>query len=228
MNLIVIEGLDGAGKSTQIQLLRKYLKNEGRVCDYLHFPRHDAPFFGELISKFLRGEFGKLEEVDPYLVAMIYAGDRLDASELLKSWLKMDHIVILDRYVFSNIAYQCAKINKKSERNVLRDWILSLEFNHNNIPEPLLNIFLDVPFSFTETQLLGNRDGADREYLNGSSDIHENSLSFQEKVRNVYLDTALTDKRLEILNCSDKDGSMLKAENISDKIISLLKSRRIL
>ena len=67
--LIVLEGLDGAGKSTQIRRLRSYLREEGLDSEYLHFPRFDAPFFGELIARFLRGEFGSAKQVDPYLVA---------------------------------------------------------------------------------------------------------------------------------------------------------------
>ena len=76
MKLFVIEGVDGSGKSTQLKLLSKFLTRKGYSCEFLHFPRTDAPYFGELIARFLRGEFGSLNEVDPYMVAMLYAGDR--------------------------------------------------------------------------------------------------------------------------------------------------------
>ena len=111
MKLFVIEGVDGAGKSTQIKMLRDFFSGKGYSCEYLHFPRTEAPYFGELIARFLRGEFGSLNEVDPYLVAMLYAGDRKDASDIIKNWLKEGKIVLLDRYTYSNIAYQCAKLN---------------------------------------------------------------------------------------------------------------------
>ena len=87
MKLFVIEGIDGAGKSTQIKLLTKFLLERGFKTKYMHFPRTDEPFFGELIVRFLRGEFGSLEEVDPWLVAMLYAGDRNDAAKTIKGWL---------------------------------------------------------------------------------------------------------------------------------------------
>ena len=109
MKLFVIEGVDGSGKSTQIKLLSEHLISKGHNCEFLHFPRTDAPYFGELIARFLRGEFGSLNEVDPYLVAMLYAGDRKDASDKIKGWLEKRKIVLLDRYTYSNIAYQCAK-----------------------------------------------------------------------------------------------------------------------
>ena len=73
---IVLEGLDGAGKSTQIRMLRQLLAERGVESEYVHFPRFDAPVYGELIARFLRGEFGGVNEVDPYLVALLFAGDR--------------------------------------------------------------------------------------------------------------------------------------------------------
>src|SRR5664279_4915164 len=103
MKLFVIEGVDGAGKSTQIKLLKDFFSKRGYACEYLHFPRTETLFFGELISRFLRGEFGSLNEVDPYLVAMLYAGDRKDSSELISGWLKEGRIVLLDRYTLSLI-----------------------------------------------------------------------------------------------------------------------------
>ena len=183
MKLLVIEGVDGAGKSTQIKLLSEHLRNEGYRTEFLHFPRTDAPYFGELIARFLRGEFGSLGEVSPWLVAMLYAGDRKDASDMIARWLKSGSYVLLDRYTYSNIAYQCAKLNDPAEQDRLMDWILDLEFRHFGIPEPDLNIFLDVPFNFTENKLRSVRSGDDRSYLNGNRDIHEESLSFQKNVR---------------------------------------------
>ena len=181
MNLFVIEGVDGAGKSTQIKLLNDFFSKKGYDCEYMHFPRTETPYFGELIARFLRGEFGSLNEVDPYLVAMLYAGDRKDTSSLINSWLTDGKIVLLDRYTYSNIAYQCAKLNEVSSQEKLMHWILSLEFNHFAIPVPDINIFLDVPFAFTEKNLTKSRTGNDRNYLNGNRDIHEESMVFQKK-----------------------------------------------
>ena len=116
MKFAVIEGLDGSGKSTQLSMLKNYLKAHKISFEYLHFPRTDSPVFGELIARFLRGELGENNAVNPYLVALIYAGDRNDASGLIRGWLNENKLVIVDRYVFSNIAYQCAKILILMER----------------------------------------------------------------------------------------------------------------
>ncbi len=228
MKIVVIEGLDGAGKSTQIKLLTSYLEKEGVRYNYVHFPRTDAPFFGELIARFLRGDFGGVAEVDPYLVSLLYAGDRNDAADNIRSWLKQKQLVVLDRYTYSNIAYQCAKSDEPDERKKLREWILELEFSHFGIPLPDINIFLDVPFSFTEKKLKAERSGEDRKYLNGSADVHEADMGFQKKVRDVYLETATYDKRLTILDCSDRKGNMLPPEEIFMMIRNLLITNKIL
>jgi len=228
MKLFVIEGVDGSGKSTQLRLLNDYLTQRGYDCEFLHFPRTDTPYFGELIARFLRGEFGSLNEVDPYLVAMLYAGDRKDAADKITSWLKSSKIVLLDRYTYSNIAYQCAKIDDLLLQDKLMKWILSLEFDHFAIPRPDLNIFLDVPFSFTEMKLSSARNGSDRKYLNGNSDIHEESLNFQKKVREVYLKVASFDDRLVVVNCETPEGGMNSPGEISDVILNIITSKNLI
>ncbi len=228
MKLFVIEGVDGSGKSTQLKLLKKFITAKGYDCEFLHFPRTDAPYFGELIARFLRGEFGSLNEVDPYLVALLYAGDRKDAAEKINSWLEKKKIVLLDRYTYSNIAYQCAKLYDHKSQDRLMKWILSLEFTHFAIPRPDLNFFLDVPFSFTEKKLQSNRSGDDRDYLNGTKDIHEESLNFQKKVRDIYLRVARSDKRLVVVNCCTKDGSMQSPEEISQLILKIISDRKLI
>jgi len=228
MKLLVIEGVDGSGKSTQIKILTQHLISNGYYCEFLHFPRTDAPYFGELISRFLRGEFGSLNEVDPYLVALLYAGDRKDAADKIREWLGSNRIVLLDRYTYSNIAYQCAKINDYLLQEKLMKWILKLEFDHFAIPKPDLNIFLDVPFSFTEKKLMSGRSGSDRDYLKGTKDIHEESLNFQKKVRDVYLKVARSDDRLVVVDCSDKNGLIKTPELISSLIMNLIHMRGII
>jgi dTMP kinase len=228
MKLIVIEGLDGSGKSTQIGMLNDWFTRRDIECRYIHFPRTDAPWFGELIARFLRGDFGNLNQVDPYLVALLYAGDRKEAAPIIKSWLEKKYYVILDRYTYSNIAYQCAKLNSPGEEVKLRDWILRLEFEHFEIPRPDINVFLDVPFRFTEEKLKNKRTGKDRSYLNGQRDIHESSLNFQKRVRDVYLEVAATESSLQVLNCHGDDNEMLAADDIFRIIMSKLKEKEIL
>ena len=215
---IVLEGLDGAGKSTQIKLLRQLFASRGIDSEYVHFPRFDSPVFGELIARFLRGELGSIESVDPYIVALLFAGDRADMAPQIRAWQAEGKVVIVDRYVYSNIGYQCAKLPTEEQRAKLKQWILDTEYGYYNIPRPDLSLFLDVPFAFTAKSLTEQREGDDRAYLNGSKDIHESSLDLQQMVRNVYLEAAKTDDALEVINCSNAEGGMDTPEGIFARI----------
>lgn len=221
---VVLEGLDGAGKSTQVNLLRRFFEERRVRTEYLHFPRFDAPVYGELIARFLRGEFGPAEAVDSYLVALLFAGDRAGAARTIRSWLADGRAVILDRYVYSNVAYQCAKFpGSEADRRRLRDWILDLEYGYNDIPRPDVSLFLDVPFAFTERKLAEQREGDDRRYLQGAQDIYESSLSLQQRVRAVYLDAAASDERLRVVDCADPAGGMASPETIFARVCETLR-----
>ena len=219
---IVLEGLDGAGKSTQIKQLRQLLASRGIESEYVHFPRFDSPVFGELIARFLRGELGSVESVDPYIVALLFAGDRADMAPQIRAWQAEGKGVIVDRYVYSNIGYQCAKLATEEQRAKLKQWILDTEYGYYNIPRPDLSLFLDVPFAFTAKSLTAQRSGDDRAYLNGEKDIHASSLDLQQMVRNVYLEAAKSDEALQVIDCSNADGGMDTPEGIFSRIESVV------
>ncbi|MDR2885376.1 MAG: dTMP kinase [Rikenellaceae bacterium] len=218
MAFIELEGLDGAGKSTQVALLTECLRARGIQYEYLHFPRFDAPFYGELIARFLRGEYGDAAQVDPYLVALLYAGDRNDAKALINGWLAEGKFVILDRYVYSNIAFQCAKLEGEARKKLMQ-WILDLEFGYNALPRPDVALFLDVPFAFTERKLTQTRKGDDRAYLNGGSDVHEQSLDLQRRVREVYMELDAAQADFRMVDCSSPAGEMLPPEDIFARVM---------
>ena len=212
--LIVLEGLDGAGKSTQLKMVTSYFAAQGRQVEYLHFPRYSAPVYGDLIARFLRGDFGAIDQVHPQLVALLFAEDRRDAAARIRSWMEEGRVVILDRYVYSNIAFQCAKTADPQEATALRDWIFDLEYNRFDIPRPTLNLFLDVPISFVDAKLKVSRKGGDRAYLEGKSDIHEADIRFQMKVRELYREQCRRDPHFIRIDCSDAEDKMLPAADI--------------
>ncbi|MGM9736046.1 MAG: thymidylate kinase [Candidatus Cryptobacteroides sp.] len=216
--LTVIEGLDGSGKSTQVKRLRKYLESVAGPLEYIHFPRYDAPVYGDLISRFLRGDFGDNDAVHPQLVALLFAEDRHGAAPMMKKTLQEGGSVLLDRYVYSNIAYQCAKLQDDAEAEKLRDWIFNTEYGEFGLPKPDLNIFLDVPIEFVESKLAGQRAGADRDYLEGARDIHEADITFQKRVREMYRRQCELDSRFIRIDCSDEYGMMLPPDAIFAKI----------
>ncbi len=223
--LIVLEGLDGAGKSTQVRLLREYLGQKCPKLEYIHFPRYESAVYGGLISRFLRGEFGAIDKVHPQLVALLFAEDRHGAAPQIRKALESGATVLLDRYVYSNIAYQCAKLRDDAEAEALREWIINTEFGDFDEPRPDLNIFLNVPIGFVEKNISNERKGSDRAYLHQAQDIHEADIEFQKRVRKMYLRQAEVDKSLEVVDCSDAKGGMLAPEDIFAKIKKLVDSR---
>ena len=216
--LIVLEGLDGAGKSTQVKRLKEYLQQRCGSLEYIHFPRYEAPVYGDLITRFLKGEFGSIEAVHPQLVALLFAEDRHGAAPAMREALARGKTVLLDRYVYSNIAYQCAKLQDLQERRRLRDWIFNTEYGHFELPEPDLNLFLDVPIGFVEQSLTHHREGQDRNYLSGAQDIHEASIAFQKAVRDMYVAETARDPKFRRIDCSGTRGEMLPPDDIFDKI----------
>lgn len=220
--LVVLEGLDGAGKSTQVKNLKKYLEEQFGALEYIHFPRYDAPVYGDLISRFLRGDFGSNETVHPQLVALLFAEDRHGAAPAIKATLQSGGNVLLDRYVYSNIAYQCAKIADQDEADRLRDWIFTTEYKTFELPIPDLNIFLDVPIGFVESKLKNQRGGQDRNYLEGGQDIHEADIEFQKRVRDIYRRQCGLDPKFIRIDCSDEYGGMLPPGSIFERLQSVV------
>lgn len=201
--LVVLEGGDSSGKSTQIKLIQEYIESKNMKCEFLHFPMYGDNEFSEIISAFLRGEYGDINEVDPYFVANIYAMDRFLYKPKLEKLLKENDIVILDRYVLSNAAFQAAKypfnnlstefadIYKENthEYDAIKiiNWILQFEYDFLRLPHSNLTIFLDVPVNEVEKRISAGRIGKDRDYLMGKEDIHEKDIDFQRRVREAYI-----------------------------------------
>jgi len=224
---IVLEGLDGAGKSTQVENISNYFIAKGKKTKFIHFPDTDSPVYGELVAKFLRGELGAIDQVNPYLVALIYAGDRNAAKEKIQGWIDEGYVVIADRYVFSNIAFQCAKFGTVHEQDRLANWILETEYEHFKIPRPDLSIFLDVPPSFTQQQLSKERTGEDRDYLQGAKDIHEEDLNFQQQVRFIYMNQIAIREKFKLVTCANEAGEMGTQEETFSKILPFIEALNI-
>lgn len=185
--LISLAALDNGGKSTQIHLIKKYLKSNKIKCTDIHFPIYDNYESGKIIAAYLRGEYGELDEVDPIFIANMYAMNRYQYMPVLKKQLIEYDVVLLDRYVFCNMAYQSAKYKTETQSQIMSDWINEFEFGFLELPYPDLTIFFDVPLDVIKGRMAKERNGKDREYLNGKTDIHESDINYQEKVRQNYL-----------------------------------------
>ncbi len=217
---IAIEGLDGSGKSTQIRLLTEYLTGEGIPTKFVHFPRHGEGVYGKMISKFLRGGFGTVDAVHPQLVALMFAMDRRAFAPTIREWLAEGYCVLVDRYVLSNIAYQCAKTPDAAEKLELQEWILNLEYHVNAIPKPDVSFFLSVPETFNHRALAARREAEVRDYLDGGEDIHERDLNLQRAVANEYRRLLqLGDMQITGVDCTTATDGMKSIEEIHATIL---------
>ncbi|MDD3434343.1 MAG: Thymidylate kinase [Parcubacteria group bacterium ADurb.Bin305] len=204
--LIALEGIDGCGKSTQIKLLKQTLRRKGYHVKFIDLPSHGEPS-AYFVDKFLKGKFGSIEIVGPYRAAIFFALDRYDKSFLIKQWLNEGFIVLADRYLGSNLAYQGAHFDNPEHKNTFINWLFDLEYNIFQIPKPDLNIVLDVPSIVTQkliTQIKDRQKIKTKETYLGKAkkDLYEKNVAYQETVRQIYLElTNLYPQFFKIIPC---------------------------
>ena len=181
--LIAIEGIDGSGKRTQMDLLHGVIAaGEGGHSVYsTGFPQYDS-WFGKMVGQFLNGDLGSLESVDPHFTALLYAGDRFEAKSKLEAALNNGQIVLVDRYVGSNLAHQTARV-PPDKRAEFRNWIEHLEYGIYGLPREDLILYLRVPPSEAQ-KLVGQK--SKRNYTTAKQDILEASLRHLEQAADMY------------------------------------------
>ena len=171
--LIAFEGLDASGKSTQIRLLLKALRERKIRHECIGFPRTREPGYGEAIAMFLRGELGSVDEVNPYLIAGLYAGDRATARPHLEERLKAGYLVIADRYTYSNLAFQGAKIADPAAKRRFSCLAAAAGIREHWAAGAGVGHFFRRPARICPGQALGEAIGRAAELSQGKPDIHE-------------------------------------------------------
>lgn len=217
--LIVIEGSsDGIGKSTQYELLKKRLEQEGEEIYYHHFPTYNT-YQGLPVEKYLSGEFGNIEELSPYFIANLYANDRaITWNTILKKQYEQGKIIILDRYTTSSLIYQASTIKDTQERKEFLKFQTDYEYNKLGIKKPDLIVFLTADFDVI-TKLRKQRqinDGI-------ANDIHESNIDFMKKVYDNSLFVAHY-LNWDIINCSE-NNQMRSIEEIHKDVYKLVRKR---
>lgn len=214
-NFIAIEGIDGAGKRTQIDLLADWLDRQGFDYARISFPRYDS-FFGRLVGRFLDGGFGPVESVDARLSALLYAGDRLEAKPDLEDILKRQRkTLIADRYIASNLAHQTARA-PAAERDAFLTWLSQLEYKIYGLPVEDLVIYLRVPAAVAQQQV-GQK--AARGYTARSHDLLEADLRHLEEAARVY-DLLARESNWVTVECYDEAaGAMRSPEAIHQEVV---------
>lgn len=222
--LIVIDGGDGSGKTVQSQLLIDYLKKENKPVKYFDFPQYYKTFHGRTVAKFLQGEFGKIDEVSPYLASLAYALDRLSVKQEMDYFLKKGGLIICNRYATSSLAHQGAKFKDEKKKKEFLKWLYDLEYKIHKIPKEDIVIYLYVPWQIGME--LTNKKGL-RDYLQGKKDIAEADINHRIVSEKMYLELASINKNWVKIDCVE-NNKLLPPEIIHKKIIEVLKQKRII
>jgi dTMP kinase len=212
--LLVLEGSDGAGKTTQFNLLRERLKAVGYDVATFDFPRyeHGSSYF---VKKYLNGEYGPASEISPYTASLFYALDRFEAAKDIRQELEAGKIVLCNRYVGSNMAHQGAKFEDPVEQRGFFVWEDNLEYRLLDIPRPDTNLFLRVPAEVS-FELIKNK--AERQYTSKAHDEHEADINHLKKAVSTYdLLCQLFPKDFSAIECT-KNDKILSIPEISNLV----------
>jgi dTMP kinase len=213
--LIAIEGIDGSGKRTQLDLLSKTLEAGGNRVYSTGFPQYDS-WFGKMVGQFLNGELGALEAVDPHFTALLYAGDRFEAKPKIEAALDEGKIVLIDRYIGSNLAHQTARVVPE-KRDEFRRWIEHLEYGIYDLPREDLILYLRVPP--TEAQKLVAQKSK-RSYTNAKRDLLEASLRHLQDAAAMYDQLAHSTPWVTIECFDATNGTMRSVQEIAREVLA--------
>ena len=220
--LVVIDGADGAGKATQTEMLRQYLKKNKIKNKFISFPRYKTSFHGDLVGRFLKGEFGGNREVSPYLASLAFALDRLTARDEIVEWLEEGNVVVSDRYTSAN-AHQASKMPKDHQPSFIK-WLYDMEYKEHKLPKEDIVLFLHVPADISQ-KLLDKK--SKKKNNNGLKDEAEKDVSHQKESIAMYQRFAKKYKHWVIIECVE-DGKLLSKTKIHKKIIEVLKDKKII
>jgi dTMP kinase len=215
--LVAIEGIDGTGKGTQARRLVDALTAAGHRTQLIGFPRYSETAFGRRIGRYLNGDYGSLDEVHPLFASLLFAGDRFESRDILRQALDNSDIVVLDRYVGSNIAHQCAK-QTGAERDDLRAFIEHLEHGIYQLPRADLVILLDLPAAQAQA-LIAKK--ARRDYTDRAHDLQEENAPYLEAVRQLYLEVAAANPQWRRVDVAP-GGKLRSIDDIAAEILAIV------
>ncbi len=215
--LIVVEGADGTGKATQAELLVDHLRRSGKRVRYYDFPQYHRNFFGDMVGRFLRGEYGSFTGTSPYLVSLPYALDRASVAPEMTRWLARGGWIVCNRYVSSHLAHQTAKIDSPAKRRAYMEWEQYLEYEVLGAPREDLVICLDVPHRIAITLTLAKSRRAHLKHHR--RDIAEKDLTHQRQASDMYLTLSRMFSHWRRIRCTDRQGRLLPIASIHKLVV---------
>ncbi len=176
--LIVIDGSDGSGKATQVDLLMKRLESDGYKVKMVDFPEYYKNFFGKFIGHCLSEQYYNWLNIHPKIASIAYAADRFESSPETIKWLESGSVVIANRYVSANQIHQGGKIKSPTKRREFLKWLDEMEYGVFKIPRPDATFYLDLPTAVSMKLITERNDKSKRAYLKKKKDVHESDLEF--------------------------------------------------
>lgn len=222
--LIVIDGIDGSGKATQVKILKQRLLKEGFKVKTIDFPRYENNFFGSLIGEYLSGLHGDFIAMDSKIASILYAADRFESSKQIKKWLDEGCVVLADRYATANQIHQGGKIDDLKKRKEFLAWLYKMEYGVFGIPKPDLVIYLDVPFEVSKMWLMNKVAKRKKKYLNGRKDVAEDNLAHLKNSRNSALLLTKENKNWTKIECCKGDLCM-SPEQVGKEVYKIVKKK---
>lgn len=214
---VVIEGADGTGKATQAELLVAYLKKNHIRVKYYDFPQYHGNFFGDMVARFLRGEYGSFLQTSPYLVSLPYALDRAYVAQEMNTWLAKGGWIVCNRYVSSHLAHQTAKMASSKEKNTFIEWAQKMEYEILGVPKEDRVICLHVPTSIASK--LNLKKGQRSHLKKMRKDIAERDLHHQKSASDMYIQLSKRLKHWRLIKCLDRKGNLLPIASIHQKVV---------
>jgi dTMP kinase len=217
--LIVLEGIDGSGKHTQLEMLARAMRERGVAHTTIDFPRYDG-FFGKMVAQYLNGEFGTLTEVDAHFSALLFAGDRLENKKQLENFLDDGKLVLADRYVASNLAHQGARVAARKLTEFLR-WLGRLEYGVYGLPREDLVIYLRLPATRAQ-KLVGKKNA--RRYTRRRRDLQEANLAHLQAATKIF-ELLARQQNWATVECLEGQSDLRQPGAIHRDIMAILQAR---
>lgn len=222
--LIVLEGTDGSGKGTQLELLIRELTSKNIAYEVMDFPRYSGSVFGELAGRMLKGEFGGPDVISSELAVLPFACDRWLIKDKLLKWIEDGKIVISNRYTASSAVYQAAKLPMAQQKPFI-DWVYSLEQLTIGLPKEDIVLFFHMPLTIAE-KLIEQKDP--RAYLGGKKkDMYEEDDAIQVTVNRLYHELAESNSVWHMISCSSEQQLRSK-EAIHKDVLDVLMRNEII
>lgn len=219
---IVIDGTDGSGKATQVELLRKRLLKEGKTVKTVDFPEYENNFFGSFIGHCLTEQYYNFSHLHPKIASVLYAADRWESKEQIEAWLKKGYTVLANRYVSANQIHQGGKITDAKKRKDFLKWLDKMEYEVFKIPRPDIVLYLSVPLAVSQ-RLMKERDKKSvRNYKGKKQDVHEADPTHLENARNSALKLVKELNNFVKIDCAPK-GEIMQREEVHELVYQQIK-----